>query len=131
MLLVPVDVAMISWPLLTVVMTVTNSWSDVDTRSLVLTTAEVLVDVGARVVEAGRSEVVGADDGLFVGEAGACEVGAGASEVGSVVGSAGDVEGSVEGAGGDDGGGRDVGEGGADVGEAPVPLACRFSPWCR
>jgi len=66
MLLVPVEVAVSSCPSLTVVMTVTNSCSEVATRLLVLTTAEVREDAGARVVDAGPLALVCADEaGLF------------------------------------------------------------------
>lgn len=66
---------------------------------------------------------------------GCCWVGVGASEVRSVVDSASGVDGGwgegVDGEDGGGGGGRDVGEGVEGAGDAPVPLACRFSPWCR
>lgn len=135
MLLVPVEVAVNSRPSLTVVMTVTNSCSEVTTRSLVLTTAEVREVAGARVVEAGALALVGADEAglLFppsvLEAAGGGEV-AGAFEVASVVGSAA-VVGWAEVAGAlVEAGGRDV-TWAADVGDAPVPAACRFWPWCR
>lgn len=59
-LLVPVDVNANSWPLLTVVTTVVNSWSEVDTSAVVLTEAVVRGggDDGAGLV-AGAFDVAG------------------------------------------------------------------------
>lgn len=130
MLRVPVEVATTSWPSLTVVMTVTNSCSEVATRSLVLTTAEVREAVGARVV-VGPSELGCADEAgtlLLSVEAGGFDDWAGAAEVLSVVGLA---AGAV--VGGEEAVGRLVDAGArvvvaADVGDAPVPAAWRFWP---
>lgn len=126
MLLVPVEVCVTSWPSLMVVMTVMNSWREVETRWLVLVTGAVLGDEAGGLLLAGPGVVRGDEGWLGVDCAG---VDAGGLEVG------GSVTGSSLGVGWGVGVGcAEVGERGGEgegVGVLPVPVACRFSPWWR
>jgi len=139
--LVPVDVISTCAPLLTVVITVTNSWSEVETSGVVLTMAVVrgaeetaaldgdgaafaLLRAGAGVGEAPRL-VPGA--GAGVEAAGALEeTGSGSGDDSAGVG---EGDGVAEGCR-DEGAGAGVDEAGAGVGELPVPEACCLFPWC-
>lgn len=146
--LVPVDVISTWFPLLTVVITVTNSWSEVETSGVVLTMAVVRgADEAAGALDTGAFALLrpgaGAGDvgvlprlepGAGVEAGGALEEGAATGVDGS---SSGEGEGEGEGAGVadcrcDEGCGAGVEAGGAGVlllPPPPVPEACLFSPW--
>lgn len=132
---VPVEVTSTCWPLLTVVTTVTNCWSEVETNWLVRTMGVVrgAEETGGR-LDTGPTALLGGGLEPWRLEGAGVDCAGGSEDSGSGVGSGVGVGCGVGVGWREEGGGAGVEEAGGGVGELllpPVPDACLFSPWCQ